>query len=138
MIGCADPTWLPPEVHVRQVQLDRLVVFCNHSLDSYVLICREHRWVGEVKNCTPSVPVAASRPATGWYKTSVPLDYIQLVAITGVFRLDLLHDCGTDTLNHDSCLCRIFEFSNLSWNKMNGLIYFRCNHPNICIQILTT
>jgi len=53
VIGCADPTWMTADVHVRYHHLDKLIVACNYSDDTFVFTCYQRRWFGEIGNCTP-------------------------------------------------------------------------------------
>jgi len=53
VIGCADPASLPSDVHVRYQHLDKLIIACNHSDESFVFTCNQRRWLGEIGNCTP-------------------------------------------------------------------------------------
>jgi len=53
VIGCADPTWMTADVHVRYHHFDKLIVACNHSDETFVFTCTQRRWLGEIGNCTP-------------------------------------------------------------------------------------
>lgn len=53
--GCYNPPWLPADSYTK-FHIDRLVVVCNYSSESFVLICVEtngrRQWIGELKNCS--------------------------------------------------------------------------------------
>jgi len=40
------------DVHVRYHHFDKLIVACNHSDESFVFICNQRRWLGEIGNCS--------------------------------------------------------------------------------------
>ena len=50
VIGCPHP--VPPRHAWVQRRGDRAVVKCNHTIETFYLTCRNHRWVGTVSNCT--------------------------------------------------------------------------------------